>query len=1189
MTHMYRLAIHLILIFAVGAMWSCADEKPRDGDTHNLETRFRLLSPDSTNVTFNNHIVENDIFNMVDFFYVYNGGGVAIADINNDSLPDLYFTGNMVGDRLYLNKGGLRFEDITVTAGIDNPGWSTGVTMVDINHDGLLDIYVCRSGNYEPEQRKNLFFINQGNLVFEEQAEAFGLADTSYSTQAAFFDYDKDGDLDLYLLNHTNAVRDPNNVRPLINDGSGPANDRLYRNEEKETSKITFTDVSLEAGIRYDGMGLGVSIADVNEDGWEDIFVTNDFTANDYLYINNQRGNFDQMSQQYLDHVSHFSMGNDMADFNNDGLIDMVTADMLPRDNFHEKKMSGPLNYDLFQYTLQQGYMPQYMRNTLQLNNGKVGNNSTSFSEIGQLAGIDATDWSWAPLFADFDNDGLKDLFISNGYLRDITDLDFINYSGALSGNVTQDSLDAALKRKAKEMPSIELSNFMFKNSNTLSFEDVSEKWGFDEPSLSNGTAYADLDNDGDLDIVANTINTPALLYENRSEMFPDHNFINLGLIGDSLNPKALGAVVRLFKNDRVQMRHHSVTRGYQSSMDYELHFGLGDAKAVDSLLVQWPDGKRTALHDLKVNQFLVIDKTQTALDKVERTGNSPAPKLFYEVTDTYGITFEHEENDYLDFNRQFLLPHKHSRQGPGIAVSDVNGDGREDFFVGGGYNRSGQLFYSKQDGRFEQKPLVKNEKEKYEEDTGILFFDYDNDGDEDLYIVSGSNEFYESSEYFQDRLYNNNGKGHFTLDGKALPRLRSSGSCVRAADFDRDGDLDLFVGGRLIPLKYPLPPNSYLLQNDNGRFTDVTNQLAPALRKTGMVTDALWTDFDNDGDTDLIAVGEFMAIQFFENDNGKLENVSAATGLSHSSGWWNSINGGDFDNDGDIDYILGNLGLNTKYKASPEEPVTAYGLDYDRNGVLDPILTSYVNGTEYPMHSRDDLIRQIPAMKKKFPDYASYAEATLDNVLSPQEQSSAYQAKAFHFASSYLRNDGNGRFELIDLPRKAQLAPVYGVLVQDFDMDGFLDVVLTGNDFGTEVGSGRYDALKGTFLKGNGKGDLEPVSNADIGLFVDGDNRGSASLVIGCQTTALFGRNSGQLKAYTTDILEKEHTFFDVPSETLKAKIIASDGTERWHEFYYGSSYLSQSSRKIKLYGNEQQIDLYDFVGKKSQGLWKR
>ncbi|WP_175455238.1 VCBS repeat-containing protein [Pricia antarctica] len=1180
---MNRLPTLFVLIFALVLLSSCIGEKSRDSDTQNYEIRFRKISSDSSNITFNNRIVENETFNMVDFFYVYNGGGVAIGDINNDSLPDLYFTGNMVDDRLYLNKGGLKFEDITASAGIDIPGWSTGVTMVDINHDGLLDIYVCRSGNYEPGQRKNLLFINQGNETFEEKAETFGLADTSYSTQAAFFDYDKDGDLDLYLLNHTNAIRDPNNVLPLIKDGSGPANDRLYRNEETESYKITFTDVSLLAGIRYDGMGLGVGIADVNEDGWEDIFVTNDFIANDYLYINNQQGAFDQMSQTHLDHVSHFSMGNDMADFNNDGLIDMVTADMLPRDNFHEKKMSGPLNYDLFQYTLQQGYMPQYMRNTLQLNNGQVGNYPTSFSEIGQLAGIQATDWSWSPLFADFDNDGLKDLFMSNGYLRDITDLDFINYTGSLSGNVTQDSLDAALKRKARQMPSIALSNFMFKNNGDLSFQDVSEKWGLNEPSLSNGTAYADLDNDGDLDIVANTINSVAFIYENRSEKLPDHNFINIGLVGDSLNLNALGAEVRLFTSDSIQMLQQSVTRGYQSSVDYKLHFGLGDIRTIDSLSVEWPDGKYSILCDLKANQLLVINKTKTATDSLKRPSVAPASLLFQEVTDNYEINYKHDEEDYLDFNRQFLLPHKHSRQGPGIAVSDINGDGREDFFVGGGYNRSGQLFYSKPDKRFEQKPLVKNEKEKYEEDTGILFFDYDSDGDQDLYIVSGSNEFYEGSEYFQDRLYNNDGKGNFSLDEKSLPTMLSSGSCVRAADFDRDGDLDLFVGGRLVPLKYPLPPDSYLLQNENGRFTDVTSQLAPALRKIGMVTDALWTDFDNDGDTDLIAIGEFMDIQFFENDNGKLENVSGKTGLSYTSGWWNSINGGDFDKDGDIDYILGNLGLNTKYKASPKEPITAYGLDYDRNGVLDPILTSYVNGVEHPIHSRDDFIKQIPAMKKKFPDYASYAQAKLDDLLSPKEKSSAYQVKAFNFATSYLRNDGNGQFELINLPREAQLAPVYGILVQDFDSDGFLDIVLTGNDFGTEVGSGRYDAFKGCFLRGNGKGDFEPFSNSHTGLFVDGDNRGAVSLQIDGQFIALFGRNSGRLRLYSTVNPEKECTLFDVPTATLKVKIVNFNGTERWQECYYGSSYLSQSSRILKLYDGEKQIELYDFVGKKT------
>lgn len=1172
---MYRPLISLLIVCIALQFLSCGEETDAQVNT---ETRFKLLSPQETAIDFNNTIVENAGFNMVDFFYVYNGGGVAVGDINNDSLPDIFFSGNMVDDRLYLNQGNLGFKDITDVAGITVQGWSTGATMVDINHDGLLDIYVSRSGNYPSEQRSNLFYINQGNLKFKEQAAVLGLADTSYSTQAAFLDYDKDGDLDMYLLNHTNAVRDPNNVRPLIADGSGPANDRLYKNNESETGQLTFTDVTLQAGILFDGMGLGIGTADINNDGWDDIFVTNDFMANDYLYINNQDGSFTESSKRYLNHVSHFSMGNDLADFNNDGLIDMVTADMLPRDNFHEKKMSGPLNYDLFQYTVQQGYMPQYMRNTLQLNNGEKADGSYSFSEVGQLLGVEATDWSWAPLFADFDNDGLKDLFISNGYLRDITDLDFINYTSSLSNSVPPDSLDLILKQKAKEMPSIKLTNFVFKNWGRLKFENNSDQWGLDQPSLSNGAAYADLDNDGDLDIVTNNINETAFIYENRSNTFEDKNFLKLRLVQDSYNTMALGAQVFLFQKDGKQTIRQAPTRGYQSSVDYTLHFGLGNKGVVDSILVEWPDGSLSKIDSPKNNRLLTISKEETKSGFLMRNVNREN-RFLTEITDSVQLKFEHADPVYNDFSRQFLLPHKQSNQGPGLAVGDINNDGYDDFFMGGAYNQSGQLFFGTKTGQFDRKSIVANEKEKFEEDTGVLLFDADGDGDNDLYVVSGSNEFYPGSEYYQDRLYSNDGKGNFVLNAGALPRMRASGSCVRASDFDNDGDLDLFVGGRLSALKYPLPPDSYLLINENGKFIDATTKLAPSLRKAGMVTDALWTDFDNDDDTDLILVGEFMAIQFFENKEGKLVNSSEKTGLKFTSGWWNSINGGDFDNDGDMDYILGNRGLNSRYRASPERPMTVYALDYDRNGSIDPLITTFNDSLEYPIHSRDDLIEQIPAMRKIVPDYASYARVTLSDILTPQEKSSAYTAKAFKFASSLLLNQGDGTFKLKSLTQQAQIAPVYGILIDDLDSDGSLDVILTGNDFGTAVGMGRYDASRGLVLMGSGDGTFTTVRADDSGLHLDGEVRGAISLRSKDSNIFVFGRNSSTISAYAIKN-PKDVDFITIPSNTAKAKITLQNGQERMHEFYYGSSYLSQSSRHLKRYGYETEIVLYSFSG---------
>tara|TARA_R110000868_G_scaffold222048_4_gene473930 strand:+ start:36813 stop:40367 length:3555 start_codon:yes stop_codon:yes gene_type:complete len=1176
---MYKNSKILFFIIVLMQIISCQDSGSGEPKKLEHEPLFKLLSTNITNISFNNLIEENDVFNMVDFFYVYNGGGVSIGDINNDGLLDIYFTGNMVNDRLYLNKGGLKFEDISDSAGITIPGWSTGVTMVDINHDGLLDVYVCRSGNFDSDQRKNLLYINQGNLKFLERAEIYGLADTSYSTQAAFFDYDKDGDLDMYLLNHTNAIRDPNNVRPLIKDGSGPANDKLYRNEETKGEGIVFTEVSKEAGIVFDGLGLGVGIADINNDGWEDILVTNDFIANDYLYINKKDGTFQEMAKTYLDHVSHFSMGNDIADFNNDGLVDIVTMDMRPRDNYHEKKMSGPLNFALFERTLQQGYMPQYMRNTLQLNNGTVDKGQTSFSEIGQLLNVDATDWSWAPLFADFDNDGFKDLFVTNGYLRDITDLDFINYTGSLSANVSKDSLDNVLKQKAKEMPSIKLSNFLFKNQGNLSFENVAEAWGLDQSSLSNGAAYADLDNDGDLDIIINNINEPASVYENRSDVILGHHYLSIQLRGDSLNSMGLGTEVSLFQEGKQQSLYQSLTRGYQSSIDKTLHFGLGKKKMVDSIVARWPNGRVSKVMNPSPDQLIILSQDEASMDFFPINTKTKSSQ-FKDITTTLSLDYLHEDPVYYDFNRQFLLPHKHSNQGPGLAVGDINNDGIDDFFMGGGYNRSGKLFYGSEDGTFSMTPIIPNENEKFEEDTGVLFFDYDGDGDQDLYIVSGSNEFYEGSEYYQDRLYTNDGHGNFRLDRQALPRILSSGSCVRASDFDKDGDLDLFIGGRLTPLKYPLPPNSYLLENNNGKFTDVTNKLAPSLRKVGMVTDALWTDYDLDGDTDLMVVGEFMAIQFFENQKGKLVNSSEKTGLTFTSGWWNSINGGDFDNDGDMDYVLGNIGLNTKYRVSPNEPLTVYAMDYDKNGSMDPIMSTYKLGAEYPVHSRDDLIKQIPQMKKKFPDYASYAKATMIDVLTPREKSSSYIAKSFLFSSVYLQNNGNGKFEMKSLPVEAQFSPVYGILINDYDQDGYLDLLLSGNNYGTEVGVGRHDASKGIYLKGNGKGEFKGISALKSGLGITGDSRGAVTLKIKGGQAYVFGRNSDSLKAYILDVPPNGNSYIDVLPNMAKVIITYKDGTERLQEFYYGSSYLSQSSRTLFLNGNERKIVFYDFFG---------
>ena len=1168
MAEMRKPIIHLFFIIS----FFLANCQSSEQSTHNeAPALLRLLSAENTGVDFNNEIIENDTFNMVDYMYVYNGGGVTIADINRDDLPDIYFTGNMVNDRLYLNKGNLQFEDITKKSGIRNHGWSTGVTAVDINHDGWMDFYVCQSGNNPAKKRKNHLWINNGDLTFTDKAESYGLADDSYSTQAAFFDYDKDGDLDVYLLNHTNEVNNPNKVSTIINDGSGPANDRLYQNN----GNLTFSDVTRSAGILYDGFGLGIGISDFNNDGWEDVYVSNDFIAHDFLYINNRDGTFSERAGLYFKHLSQFGMGNDLSDFNNDGLMDVVTLDMLPPDNYHFKKMAGPLNYNLFEYTLERGYMPQYMRNTLQYNSGAIKGEHPVYCEISQLSGIHATDWSWAPLWADLDNDGWKDLLVTNGYLRDITDLDFINYTAALSGKFNPDSINSIIKQKAKEMPSLKVTNFIFQNNRDLTFGDVSALWGFEEPSLSNGASYGDLDLDGDLDIVINNINAPAFIYENLANEQLQHHYLKLILKGDSLNPQAIGAEVTLHMSGETQLKRIAPSRGYQSSVDLPLHFGLGKKEVVDSLRIHWPDGSIQWKYQIKSDQVLAIDKKPTPSAMAEVIAQDPA--ILTETSQAFAPEYEHVDKFYNDFSRQFLLPHKHSQQGPGIAVGDINGDGLDDFFVGGGYQYSGRFFLQTSNNSFRIAPLTSDE-DKFEEDTGVLFFDADNDNDNDLYIVSGSNEFLPGSEYYQDRLYLNDGRGNFTLTSDALPNLYSSGSCVRASDFDQDGDLDLFVGGRLSPLKYPFPGTSYLLLNDGGKFTDQTEALAKGLNQVGMVTDAIWTDFDNDFDADLLVVGEFMPIQFFKNKGGKLENVTSQTGLPQTDGWWNSIAGTDFDNDGDTDYIIGNLGLNSKYQVSPRTPITVYAADYDQNGFIDPVLTYFIDSVEYPVHARDDLLRQVPRFKKKFASYAAYAKADISEVLSYEQMANAFSLKAYQLASCYLENQGQGRFAISQLPAKAQFSTVFGISIRDFNQDGFQDVLLTGNNYSTEVLIGRYDASIGLLMIGDGKGKFNPVDPEKSGFIVDGDAKGSAVIITGKELTHIFSRNSESLITYRKEATPAN--LIKVPNDALKAKIILQDGSERLHEFHYGSSYLSQGTRFLELTGKEKQIIIYNFKG---------
>lgn len=1162
---------------------------------------FERIPATESGISFRNTITEDETNNVLDYEYMYNGGGVAVADFNNDGKQDLYFTGNMVSNKLYLNEGGLQFRDITDFSGTGGSDkWYTGVSVVDINGDGWQDIYVCAGRWNEAERRENELYVNQGLNdegipQFMELASEYGLDDSSHSTQAAFFDYDNDGDLDLYLLVSDQRQKEPasggNGTEGLR---ESPNLDRLYRNEWNDTEERPFyVETGKAAGITKDGYGLGVNIADLNGDGWKDIYVANDFASDDILWINRGNGTFEDEAYRYFKHTSFSSMGTDIQDINNDGLPDVVTLDMLPENSFRKKTMTNPNNYVNYARNAFGRINPQFTRNTLQLNRGprQTGSDTMGapiFSEIAYLSGIAETDWSWGSLLADFDNDGFRDLIVTNGIPGDKTDKDFVNYRDRLGNIVSQSMLRDSI-------PEVKIANYIYRNRGDLRFDDFTEEWGLDEATFSNGLAWSDLDNDGDLEIIINNINQEAFLYENRlnSEESGRNNWIQVSLKGDNRNTQALGSNVQIhYGEGKIQNYEFTPYRGYLSSVEPVAHFGLGDVTRVDSLIVNRPTGERFVWQDLQANQQFTAD-----LSEVEKSGlqSSVNPNgnnsLFREVAQERNVSYVHQELEYDDFRFNRLMPHKLSQFGPSLSVGDVDSNGTQDLFLGGSYDRQGTFLMQDQNGQFSEKELAKgkNEGRKMREDEGSLLFDADNDGDLDLYIISGSVENRRGSDNFMDRIYENDGEGGYTYRPEALPEITESGMAVRASDYDRDGDLDLFVGGRVVPNFYPLPASSYIFRNDSKpgeiQFTDVTPEIAEPLREIGMVSDALWTDFDNDGWTDLILAGEWMPLTFLRNSEGKFVDVTDHTGIAEHTGWWNSLAGADFDRDGDIDYIAGNLGLNSQYRARDGEPVSIYGKDFSEQGLFTGLPTTYMPDykgvrKEFPVHPRNEVLQMLRRTDPLFQTHASYGRATVDDIFSEADLKDAVILRATYLESAYIENLGDGKFAVRALPVEAQFAPVYGMLADDFDGDGNQDVLLNGNNYGAQPQIGSYDAMNGLLLKGDGAGNFEALPIAKSGIFIPGDGKGLVKLE-GADGSylAVASQNSGPLKVY-----ESSQKFSFVPFKSLDAfaTVYYEDGQSEKQEAYYGSTFQSASGRFLALPSGVDSVEIVSYAGEK-------